>query len=152
MSKKDPEIIEPRVSPEEIERAIKKMRADDNVEIGFKPSELLGESAGNFTSKIRFTPDAGGAQSYTIDNGNFAASQQEVINTSLTLIDGQTYAVEYQIFDAAGNCSCDNVNTDYEPLQRNFIYDLYYCFNYENCRNIDPESYKNKIWVMIHRL
>ena len=36
--------------------------------------------------------------------------------------------------------------------QRNFIYDLYYCFNYENCRNIDPESYKNKIWVMIHRL
>ena len=36
--------------------------------------------------------------------------------------------------------------------QRNFIYDLYYCFNYENCRNIDQESYKNKIWVMIHRL
>ena len=36
--------------------------------------------------------------------------------------------------------------------QRNFIYDLYYCFNYENCRNIDPESYKNRIWVMIHRL
>ncbi len=36
--------------------------------------------------------------------------------------------------------------------QRNFIYDLYYCFNYENCRNIDSASYKNKIWVMIHRL
>ena len=36
--------------------------------------------------------------------------------------------------------------------QRNFIYDLYYCFNYENCRNIDPKSYKNRIWVMIHRL
>ena len=36
--------------------------------------------------------------------------------------------------------------------QRNFIYDIYNCFNYENCRNIDPESYKNKIWVMIHRL
>jgi len=98
--------------------------ADDNVEIGFKPSELLGESAGNFTSKIRFTPDAGGAQSYTIDNGNFAASQQEVINTSLTLIDGQTYAVEYQIFDAAGNCSCGSNNDSYAALQSKFIYDI----------------------------
>ena len=36
--------------------------------------------------------------------------------------------------------------------QRNFIYDLYYCFNYENCRKMDSASYKNKIWVMIHRL
>ena len=36
--------------------------------------------------------------------------------------------------------------------QRNFISDLYYCFNYENCRNIDPESYKKKLWMTIHRL
>ena len=36
--------------------------------------------------------------------------------------------------------------------QTDFLYDLFCSFNYENCRNIDPESYKNKIWVMIHRL
>ena len=36
--------------------------------------------------------------------------------------------------------------------QRNFIYDIYNCFNYENCRNIDPESYKKKLWMTIHRL
>ena len=52
--------------------------ADDQVEIGFKPSELLGESVGNFSNIIRFSPDDGSSDSYTIDDGNFAASQQEV--------------------------------------------------------------------------
>ena len=36
--------------------------------------------------------------------------------------------------------------------QADFIYDLFYSFNYENCRNIDPESYKKKLWMTIHRL
>jgi len=36
--------------------------------------------------------------------------------------------------------------------QTDFIYDLFYSFNYENCRNIDPESYKKKLWMTIHRL
>ena len=36
--------------------------------------------------------------------------------------------------------------------QTDFIYDLFYSFNYDNCRNIDPESYKKKLWMTIHRL
>ena len=36
--------------------------------------------------------------------------------------------------------------------QTDFIYDLFYSFNYDNCRNIDPNSYKKKLWMMIHRL
>ena len=36
--------------------------------------------------------------------------------------------------------------------QRDFIYDLFYCFNFENCKNIEEKSYKKKLWMMIHRL
>ena len=36
--------------------------------------------------------------------------------------------------------------------QTDFLYDLFCSFNYENCRNIDPESYKKKLWMTIHRL
>ena len=36
--------------------------------------------------------------------------------------------------------------------QTDFIYDLFYSFNYDNCRNIDPEPFKKKLWMMIHRL
>ena len=36
--------------------------------------------------------------------------------------------------------------------QTDFIYDLFYSFNYDNCRNIDPNPYKKKLWMMIHRL
>ena len=36
--------------------------------------------------------------------------------------------------------------------QTDFIYDLFYSFNYDNCRNIDPESFKKKLWMTIHRL
>ena len=36
--------------------------------------------------------------------------------------------------------------------QRDFVYDLFYSFDYDNCRNIDPKSYKKKLWMTIHRL
>ena len=36
--------------------------------------------------------------------------------------------------------------------QTDFLYDLFCSFNYENCRNIDPESYKKKLLMTIHRL
>ena len=36
--------------------------------------------------------------------------------------------------------------------QTDFFYDLFYSFDYDNCRNIDPKSYKKKLWMMIHRL
>ena len=36
--------------------------------------------------------------------------------------------------------------------QTDFIYDLFCCFNFENCKNIEEKSYKKKLWMMIHRL
>jgi len=36
--------------------------------------------------------------------------------------------------------------------QTDFIYDLFCCYNFENCKNIEKKSYKKKIWMMIHRL
>ena len=36
--------------------------------------------------------------------------------------------------------------------QTDFFYDLFYSFDYDNCRNIDPKSFKKKLWMTIHRL
>ena len=36
--------------------------------------------------------------------------------------------------------------------QTEFFYDLFYSFDYDNCRNIDPKSFKKKLWMTIHRL
>jgi hypothetical protein len=36
--------------------------------------------------------------------------------------------------------------------QTDFFYDLFYRFDYDNCKSIDPKSFKKKLWMTIHRL